>query len=143
KANYLNVYVAKKPAVAGQPGEPIKGGQALLNAMMGILNQRAMTAVERPDKTWHCPEFEGKRIGLFLQKVLYTKNDGGEGYKFEIVVPFDPATGRTLRETVEGKPAAMIERMTASYKDRAEKPQAGAATTGAVGYADDPGAGGW
>lgn len=120
KANYLRVYFAKKPAVAGQQGEPIKGGVSILNAMLGILKAKGMTAVERPDKTWHCPEFEGKKIGLFLQKVNYTKNDGSTGYKFEISVPFNPSNKATLRELVEGKQPTLIDRMTASYKDRTE-----------------------
>lgn len=120
KANYLRVYFAKKPAVQGQQGEPIKGGVSILNAMLGILKAPAMTAVERPDKTWHCPEFEGKKIGLFLQKVNYTKNDGSTGYKFEIAVPFNPSNKATLRELVEGKQPTLIDRMTASYKDKQE-----------------------
>lgn len=139
KANYLRVYFAKKPAVEGQAGEPIKGGVSLLNAMLGILRLPAMTAVEnKTDKSWRCPEFEGKKIGLFLQKVNYTKADQSTGYKFEIAVPFHPTDRKTLRELVEQKPATMIDRMTANYKDKDEKNNtAGSTQTGAVGGYDN------
>lgn len=133
KASYLRVYFAKKAQEQGKQGEPIKGGVSLLNAMMGILRASGMTAVKKGD-IYVCPEFEGKKIGLFLQKVLYTKNDGSEGYKFEIVVPFHPSDRRTMREIVDNKPAQMVDRMTANYKDRVEKQQGPSASSAEQEY---------
>lgn len=150
-AQYLRVFFAKAAAVQGQAGEPIKGGVSMLNAMMGLTRVTAMTAVDRKDKGWHCPELEGKKMGLFLQKVIYTKNDGSQGYKFEIVVPFNPVDKKTMREVVENKPAQTIDRMLSSYKDKVESGNNAASansgssgfSSGTGGYADDPGAGGW
>lgn len=147
-AQYLRVFFAKAPTVDGQPGEPIKSGVSMLNAMMGLSRVTAMTAVNRGDKGWHCPELEGKKMGMFLQKVIYSKNDGSQGYKFEIVVPYNPVDKKTMREIVENKPAQTIDRMLASYKDKVEASNNASATastgsTGVTGYADDPGAGGW
>lgn len=149
-AQYLRVFFAKAPSVEGQAGEPIKSGVSMLNAMMGLSRVTGITAVDRKDKGWHCPELEGKKMGMFLQKVIYSKNDGSQGYKFEIVVPFNPVDKKTMREIVENKPAQTIDRMLASYKDKVEGGNNGASSvagntgvSGGTGYADDPGAGGW
>jgi hypothetical protein len=53
---------------------------------------------------WHCPALVGKKVGLFLQKVLYTKGDGTDGYKFEVRHVFQlrvalmPNTAKTKRQ---------------------------------------------
>src|SRR5690606_1770772 len=133
KANYLRVYFAKKSTEEGRQGEPIKGGVSILNAMMGILGAQGMTAVKRGD-VYVCPEFEGKKIGLFLQKSIYTKSDGSEGYKFEISVPFHPADKRTVREIVEGRSASTVDKMASSYKDKVEKPQNSSQGNSGYGY---------
>lgn len=124
KANFLNVYFAKKSTVQGQPGEAIKGGQSIINAMMGLLNIRQITAVQS-GQDWACPEFKDKEIGLFLQKKLFTKGDGSDGYGFEICVPFSAADGRTMREVLDNKPAQTVERMKSSYKDKDERKASG------------------
>lgn len=116
KANYLSVYYAKAPAAQGQTGEPISGGLSCLNAIMGIIGAKQMTAVQR-GKEWFCPEFENAEIGMFLQKKLTSKQDGSDSYGFEIKVPFCPKTRRTMREIIENKPAQTIDRMEASYAD--------------------------
>lgn len=120
KANYLSVYYAKAPAAQGQPGEPISGGLSCLNAIMGIIGVKQMTAVQR-GKEWFCSEFEGAEVGLFLQKKLTTKSDGADSYGFEIKVPFCPKTRRTMREIIESKQPQTIDRMEASYADINER----------------------
>ena len=50
---------------------------------------------------WHCPALVGKKVGLFLQKVLYTKNDGGDGYKFEVRHVFQPGTVKPTPSTLK------------------------------------------
>ncbi|WP_020208247.1 hypothetical protein [Gilvimarinus chinensis] len=135
KANYVNVYYAKK-GFNGQQGEPIKGGQSVLNALMGLLSIQGLSS-QQNGQDYICPELTGKRIGIFFQKKLFTKSDNSEGYSFEIAVPFNPSDNKTLREIVEGKPAQTVERMTASYKDRDERSQGG----NSGGYQDQGGYG--
>lgn len=115
-ARFISVYYQKAD------GEKVKGGYSLLQAMMGLMRVQGMTEQKRQDDSF-CPEFEGKKIGLFLQKKLYTKNDRSDGYKFEIAVPFNPVDRKTLREAVDNKEAKTIDRMEASYSDKDERGQ--------------------
>lgn len=118
KGRYINIYYAKKD------NTPVSGGQSILNAMMGLLKIPSISFLQanRDGASVNCvPEIEGKTMGLFLQKKLYTKGDGTDGYQFEIRTPFDAATGKTLREIVNDKPASTISRMMASYKDNDDR----------------------
>lgn len=116
-ARFITVYYKKGD------GEIVKGGHSLLQAMMGLLKIQGISSNQGQDGESYCPEFQGKKIGLFLQKKLYTKNDGQDGYKFEISVPFNIQDRRTLRELIDNKPAQTIERMEASYSDKDERGQ--------------------
>lgn len=116
KANYITLYYAKAD------GSPIKGGSNALQAIMGILGLQKTTMVQSGED-WVVSEFTGKKIGLFLQKRLFTKSDGGDGYGFDIRVPFDAQTRQTLREKVESKQAQTIESMSKSYKDQDDTTQ--------------------
>lgn len=137
KGNYINVYYAKKPASQGVAGEPITGGASILQAMMGVLRIERITAI-KDGEGWICPEFTGKKIGLFLQKKLTTKNDGSDSYGFEIKVPFNPVDKRTVREITSNTPAQTIARMSANYKDQDERK----VTSGSAGSAQSEGFGG-
>ena len=133
KANYITVYYVKAD------GSQVKGGMSILNAMMGLLGANTITSAVKRDQdgkeVFICPEFTGKTIGMFLQKSLYTKNDGSDGYKFDIRVPFDPATSKTLREKIGNDQPKTIENMTNSYKDKDDRTQQQQQNTG--GYAGD------
>lgn len=134
KGNFVKVYYAKQN---GQQKEPIKSGHSLLNAIMGILRIQSLTAQRGANNEYFCPELVGKKIGLFLQKVLYSKTQGGDGYKFEIAVPFNPVDRKTMREILDGKPAQTIDRMHAAYKDKDERNPVGG-QPGNSGYGNYP-----
>lgn len=129
KANYISVYYAKKSETQGKAGEAIKGGLSILNALMGVLRINGITAIKR-NESYIAPEFEGREVGLFLQKKLTSKQDGSDSYGFEIKVPFNPVDNKTMREIIEGKPAQTIDRMTASYKDFDDRKQQSANQSG-------------
>lgn len=116
-ARFITVYYQKGD------GDIVKGGHSLIHALMGLLQIQGITTAQNQDGEQYCPELQGKKVGLFLQKKLYTKNDGSDGYKFEIAVPFNMADRRTLRELIDNKPAQTIERMQASYSDKDERGQ--------------------
>ncbi len=120
KANYISVYYAKAPATQGGIGEPITGGQSVLNALMGLLRVDRMTAV-KAGEIWICPELTGKKVGMFLQKKLTSKSTGEDSYGFELSVPFNPVDRKTMREIIGNTQAQTIDRMTASYKDKDER----------------------
>lgn len=143
KANYLTVYYAKAPVAQGQAGEPISGGLSCLNAIMGIIGAKQMTAVQR-GADWFCSEFENAEVGLFLQKKLTSKGDGSDSYGFEIKVPFCPKTRRTMREIIESKQPQTIDRMEASYADINERKNGNAgANQQASGSQGSPYPDGW
>lgn len=114
KVNYLTVYYEK------QNKEQITGGRSVINAIMGFCGIKQITATQNGDD-YFAKEFEGKRVGLFLVKKLYTKNDQSDGFKFEIRVPFDPVTQKTMREKANNQPAKTIGLMSTSYKDQDER----------------------
>ena len=123
KAQFVKVYYMK------QDNTEVKGGQSILNAMMGLLGIQGLsfTTEKRKDysgndvEVYAVSELEGKRLGIFLQKKLFTKNDNSDGYSFEIKVPYDPSTGKTLKEVNANQPAKTIEMMTNTYKDSDER----------------------
>ena len=118
KANYLTAYYAKSD------GTPIGSGQSLLNALMGFLGISAISYVQQSvgSELFNVvPEFTDKKVGFFLEKVLYTKNDESDGYRFNIRCPFDPQTKQTFKEKAQNKPAQSISRMIEGYKDKDER----------------------
>ena len=114
--NYLTIYFAKAN------NDPIKMGQNVLNALMGLMNVRALNWTQKDGENY-CEELADKPIGLFLQKVLYTKNDGDDGYRFEIKMPFDVKTRQTLKEMVGNIEAKTINSLSESYQDKDERGQ--------------------
>ena len=104
KLNYLTAWYQKKDGTCNTTG------YNLVNAMMGLLKLQTLTS-KQVGEEWVCPEFEGKQLGLVVQKELFTKNDGSEGYKFEIVMPFSAQSRKTLKEAIANAPAIAVDKM--------------------------------
>ncbi|STZ77379.1 hypothetical protein [Bergeriella denitrificans] len=116
KANYISIYHTKAD------GSPNQYGIAHINAIMGLLNLQNLTTA--PQGSDHiCPELVGKSIGLILQKVLTTKTDGSDSYKFELVLAFSTRSRLTLKEHLEGGPAERVDKILATLKDKDERKQ--------------------
>ncbi len=132
KANYITLYYQK------QNGEVIKGGNSIINALMVIMGLQSLSYTQDGQETI-CVELVGKPIGLCLQKVLYTKNDGSEGYKFELRFPFDTSTGLTVKEKLSNSPAKSVSLFESNYKDKDDRQaQQHTQNQGFNGYQDDP-----
>ena len=121
EARYLSAYYEKSD------GTVINNGKNLINAVMGLLklpgiNEQAAFDAEGKDILM-VPEFEGKRIGFVLQKVLYTKNDGSDGYKFEIKMPFSAVSRKTLKEALSSSDAITVDKMLETLKDKDDRTQ--------------------
>ncbi|AUG99714.1 hypothetical protein CWC46_07700 [Prodigiosinella confusarubida] len=117
KANYLRINFI------GKDGQQTFG-MGLVSALMWVAQVKQAQPVQVPTAEgteWHCPALEGKKIGLFLQKVLYTKQDGSDGYKFEVRHVFQPGTRRTYAEHAENAPAEAIANLENSMKDKDER----------------------
>jgi len=145
KANYLSLWYEKAD------GTQLSGAK-MLNAIMGCTKVTNLSSkgVNQPDSStkYFCPELENKSIGLVLQKVLYTKNDGQDGYKFEIRIPFIPQTGKTLAEQLGNKDAITINNILRSLTDKDDRQQGGQQQSSSnqgqpINYGDDGFGGGW
>jgi hypothetical protein len=89
------------------------------------------------------PELCNKPIGLLLQKEEYQKNDGGIGFKFNIVAPFEPNLELTAGEILKSKTSAeQLPKMIATLKDRPMQKRAVTVAGGTGGdagnWTDDP-----
>lgn len=119
KINYLRINYK------GREGQPLKHGAALINAIMGLTKVKQLNAVEMTNGDGeielHCKELEGKPIGFVLQKILYTKNDGGDGYKFDVKQVFGANTRKTYKEAIDNTPAEAVTKLLAVLKDKDER----------------------
>lgn len=93
-------------------------GMNQVQAMMAIMGLKGLTAVTGRHQAWVdgnkqevegevFPDLCGKRIGLVLQKELYTKGSGQDGYRFSLYGVFHADTRFTASE----------------MKDKASKPE--------------------
>ena len=126
--NFLRV------SYVGRDGNPLQGGNAMIQAIMGLTGVKALHATEvmnyQNEAEYHCKELEGKPIGFVLQKVLYTKNSGGDGYRFEIRQAFSAKSRKTYKEGIEGLLAETVDKLVASLSDKDERQPVGAGPAG-------------
>lgn len=132
KANYLSIWYAKSD------NSPIAMGQNMVQAIMGCAGVQQLSSMTKNDYTV-APELQGKNIGLVLQKILKTKQDGSDTHSFDIKMPFISQSGQTIQERNTGSQAEAVANMTSWLKDKDERSQ-GQQQQG--GY-DDPYAGGF
>lgn len=119
EANYLRLWCAtKKGSFTWQDKNgnhrPLPG-LAICQSLMGLLGLKQMRPKQGQSGIGF-PDFFGKEITLALQKVLYTKNDNTDGYKFDIIRAFEYRTRMTLSEKKSGK-EAKIQLMEIKDKD--------------------------
>lgn len=115
KANYISLWHTKSD------GQPNPFAQQHIQAIMGLTGVQQLTAIQGNGEEIHCPELINKPIGLVLQKILFTKQDGNEGFKFEIVVSSHAQTGQTMKEKIEGKAAERVRKIMETLKDKDER----------------------
>lgn len=130
KVQYLSVYVSKKD------GTDNTFGVNMIHAIMGCTGVTQLTNHMKAAGQYVAPEFAGKKVGLVLQKVLRSKNDGSDTYGLEIRMPFIAQTHQTLLEKSEGKSPEAVERMVAGLKDKDERRKGSAGASAA--YNDYP-----
>ncbi len=124
KGNYISIYFEKSD------GAQIKGGFNHLQSIMGILQigQLALPVDDGQGNYW-IKELCGKQIGMALQKRLYTKNDGSDGYDFQLRALFDGQTLQTYKEKSNGEQAKKVPMLDETMKDEDKR------TSGASGQA--------
>ena len=123
EAKYLSVWYQKADGTVNQYG------YSLIQSMMGLCKLSTLTQQAKGDYSI-APEFTGKQIGLLLQKILTSKQDGSDSYKMEIKLAFLPQTRQTLKEALGREPAVVVDQWAASLtvKDERKKGQSQAAS---------------
>lgn len=123
EAKYLSVWYQKADGTVNQYG------YSLVQSMMGLCKLNTLTQQAKGDYSI-APEFTGKQIGLLLQKILTSKQDGSDSYKMEIKLAFLPQTRQTLKEALGREPAVVVDQWAASLtvKDERKKGQQQAAS---------------
>jgi hypothetical protein len=121
-ANGLQLYTHNKD------GQPIFG-EKQVHALMTCLKIRGITPrpgtvkefdydakamVERQATIY--PEMMGKKVGIVLQKEIYTKNDGSDGERFNFFCPFAAETNQLAAEVLDQRPAEQLERLVATLR---------------------------
>jgi len=110
KANYLRINYL------GKDGEPTFG-MGLISALMWAagIKEAAPVQIQGPEGVeWHNQALVGKSVGLVLQKTLYPKADGKDGYRMEIRQAFKCGTRKTSAEHAENAPAEAVDKMVAA-----------------------------
>jgi hypothetical protein len=130
-AKFITIYFQKND------GSTIPSGYSTLCGIMYFLGLQGLT-MQQSGQDSFAPELAGRRVGLFLQKVLYTKNAGGDGYKFDIRAPFNPDGFHTVKEANDKVQAKTIQNWSNSYQDKDDRktPQQPANTGGFGGYSN-------
>lgn len=131
-------------------GEPLYGLK-VLNAIMTCMRLRGLEAksgvITKTDGTTRqgeiFPELMDKPIGVLLQREAYEKNDGSEGYKFNIFAAFEAGTELTASEILDKKQTPeRLGSIVATLRDRPmQKTKTTGGHRGAGGQApvgDDP-----
>jgi single-strand DNA-binding protein len=113
-AKFITIYYKKAD------GAVINSGYSTLCGIMFFLGLQGLS-MHNAGADSFAPELAGQKVGLFLQKVLYTKNAGGEGYKFDIRAPYKFDTLHTVREAQENKQPTAIQNWINSYQDKDER----------------------
>jgi hypothetical protein len=63
-----------------------------------------------------------QRVGLLLQRENYINGRGVDGFKFDIVLPFDAQTGQSAAEILNRETdAAQVDRIASTLKDKAPR----------------------
>lgn len=115
KIQYLSVYVSKRD------GTENTFGANMVHAIMGCAGVKQLTEYMKSAGVYVAPEFAGKRVGVVLQKVLSSKEDGSPTYKFDIRMPFIADTRQTLQERRNGKHAETVDKFISTLKDKDER----------------------
>ena len=106
-------------------------GRKVLDAILAVCRLRKVAITPGKVKKWDSeagrevevsakvlPELMGKRLGLFLVREEYTKNDGSSGWKFIVLSAFDADSQALPVEILEQRAPSGFDQFLASLRDR-------------------------
>jgi len=111
KCNYVSICFVKGD------GTQLDFGNNMIQAIMGCAGAVNLTQ----DQKGNCPELLNKGLKAVVQRVDYTKNNGDDGYKFELKLPANFTTGQTIKEKVSGSSAKAFQAYADSIEDKDER----------------------
>lgn len=116
KANYLSIWYSKSDNSA------IAMGQNMVQAIMGCTGVQQLSHQQVGDVSV-APELKGKNIGLVLQKILKTKQDGSDTHSFDIKMPYISQSGQTITERNTGAQPETVTKIMGWLKDKDDRTQ--------------------
>lgn len=111
KCNYISICYTKGDGTA------LDFGHNAIQSLMGCSGARALTV----DQSGNCPDLLGKTFKGILQRVDYTKNNGQDGFKFELKLCANVQTSQTMKEFVEQKQAVSFAEYASSVVTKDER----------------------
>lgn len=115
KCNYISICFVKGD------GTKLDFGNKLIQAIMGCAGIQSLTI----DQQGNATELLNKSFKAILQRVDFTKNNGEDGYKFELKLPA-LMSGQTIQEQLSGKQAQAFKSYADSVEDKDERKPASA-----------------
>lgn len=114
----------------GSDGKEWTGNIAHIQAIQGLLGGINLTSTQVGD-AYIAQELTGRKVGMVIQKRLFTKSNGEEGFSMQLVMAFDPQTKQTLKEKVKGEQAKAVSVIMETLEDKDDrKPSQGGAQGG-------------
>ncbi|KAE9535314.1 hypothetical protein ACWIUH_06690 [Ursidibacter arcticus] len=114
KLDYLSIYYR------GKDGNVIDFGRNMIQSLMGCTGVKKLSR-QPTENALIAPELIGKSVGLCLQKHLYTKQDGSDGFYFKIIQVYSAKSGLTLSEHKNNEPAKRVAYLISTMKDKDER----------------------
>lgn len=111
KCNYISICYTKGD------GTSLDFGHNAIQSLMGCSGAQALTV----DNNGNCPDLINKTFKGILQRVDYSKNNGQDGFKFELKLCANVQTGQTMKEHVEQKQAAAFAEYASSVTNKDER----------------------
>lgn len=133
KANYLTLYYQKKD------GSQNEVGHQQIQSLMGVTGVQSLSQAQGKDGLI-APELTRKPVQIALERENYIKNNGGEGFRFQIKCFMSARSGLTIAEHKAGKQAESAaywaQRFAENPKGKAPKQQNGAPASGQHDYSN-------
>lgn len=131
KANYLTLYYQKKD------GSPNEVGNNQIQSLMGVTGAKSLSQAPSANGLI-APELTRKPVQVALERENYIKNNGDEGFRFQIKCFMSAKSGLTIYEHQNGKQAESA----AYWADRFAKNPKGAPpkqqSSGGAQYSNGP-----
>jgi hypothetical protein len=125
KCNYVSICFVKGD------GTQLDFGNKLIQAIMGCAGVQHLTI----DPQGNATELLNKSFKAILQRVDFTKNNGEDGYKFELKLPA-LMTGQTIQEQVSNKTAQAFATYAESVEDKDDRKKAGGAQQNVTSFGE-------